>query len=180
MRRTRGRQNRYVQDDDETLNVQPLNQNASPGSSSSSTKTYQNSIGQNRRNSKPGSRNQGQRMKFRFVKKSELAPSDSEKGQLHEKVESLNINVGPEVDEENNGEGSELKSELREERDQVDCLCKEEEQEDDIQSRLDKLLMAVQEPELSEEQLRLNDQLQEDEVVLQLHYAASYADFMSG
>ncbi|CAJ1931110.1 unnamed protein product [Sphenostylis stenocarpa] len=36
--------------------------------------------------------------------------------------------------------------------------------DDDIQTRLDNLLRKIEEPELSEEQIRINDQLQQDEV----------------
>lgn len=39
---------------------------------------------------------------------------------------------------------------------------------DDIQTRLDKLLCEIEEPDLSEEQIRINDQLQQDEVEITL------------
>lgn len=40
--------------------------------------------------------------------------------------------------------------------------------EGDIQTRLDKLLCKIEEPDLSEEQIRINDQLQQDEVEITL------------
>lgn len=106
--------------------------------------------------SRPKPRNQGKRVKVRFVKKSELASSNSE---LDPSLEDLSIceeNDGARDMDQGNTGGSEKKEEEE--------VADSSKDGDSIQDRLDKLMKDMGELELSEEQLSINDQLQEDEV----------------
>ena len=60
-----------------------------------------------------------------------------------------------EEEEEGEGRGGEERSEVSESSEGMDGVF----------SRLDELQLGMQEPELSEEQLRINDELQEYEVI---------------
>ncbi|OMO93340.1 Zinc finger, RING-type [Corchorus olitorius] len=99
----------------------------------------------------------------RFVKKSELTSPKSELSSEDSKA-SLSVGVAEEVkgEQEENKEGEILESKVEESGDGIE---EDEPQDgvDDVISRLEELCLRVEEPELSEEQLRINDQLQEDE-----------------
>ncbi|GAV90100.1 IBR domain-containing protein/RWD domain-containing protein/zf-RING_2 domain-containing protein [Cephalotus follicularis] len=109
------------------------------------------------RDSKWVSRNRrGHVVKTRFVKKSDMHASKSELGSLSSEVVALNIgevNEKEERKEEEEGEG------------EGEGDREEWKSEDGVVSRLQELCLGVQEPDLSEEQLRINDQLQEDELL---------------
>ncbi|OMO77344.1 Zinc finger, RING-type [Corchorus capsularis] len=101
----------------------------------------------------------------RFVKKSELTSSKSELSSEDSKA-SLSVGVAEEVkgEQEENKESEVLESKGEESGDGIE---EDEPQDgvDDVISRLEELRLRVEEPELSEEQLRINDQLQEDELL---------------
>ncbi|WVZ12719.1 hypothetical protein V8G54_017249 [Vigna mungo] len=123
---------------------------------------------------RPTRRNRGSHqpnLKYRVVNKPEAVSSFNshsvEDGNLDVTVASLN----------HHGEEADGASELNT-VDGTDCVAGEEGGDDDddddddgdgegdIQTRLDKLLCKIEEPDLSEEQIRINDQLQQDEILV--------------
>lgn len=170
MRGTRrgGRQKNSPQND-ENLTLKPLNdppppqqeeqdlESSATSEDQTSEQTAQKSP-KNQANFKCVSRNRRDRVAKRcFVKKSELKTSqpelDSQNSSINE-VDSLNI--GGEVEED--------KEEKR--SNEADGLPKNE--VDVVESLLNELSLSVEEPELDDEQLRINDQMQEDEVIMRI------------
>ncbi|KAK7366957.1 hypothetical protein VNO80_08960 [Phaseolus coccineus] len=125
---------------------------------------------------RPARRNRGPHqpnLKYRVVNKPEaLSSSNShsvEDGNVDVTVACLNLHG------EDAGGASELN--IVNGTDRVACSSKVEEgggndddddggDNGDIQTRLDKLLCEIEEPDLSEEQIRINDQLQQDEILV--------------
>lgn len=115
---------------------------------------------QSRPNSKWVSQNQRAHVaKTTFVKKSEVGSGSEVNEQKQEEDEQKQ-------GEEEEGEGprneqTDLNEEVVEASDFTHDV-------DDVGSRLEKLVVGVEEPELSEDRLRINAQLQEDEVYLRI------------
>lgn len=104
-----------------------------------------------RRNSRGGSKNRrAHRPKPMSVDKSEVGSLNS----LDSHLGSLSIAEKVNEKEEEKEEEEEDRTEVSESSEGVDGVL----------SRWEELQLGVQEPELSEQQLRINDQLQEDEV----------------
>lgn len=164
MRRTSGRYSPHVQEDENCL---APSASSSQGPGPPLYKTHPKP-----RNSQPRRRNQGEKVKFRFVRKSELGSSNYEVDRSLEELSICeNADVTREIDQ-GNKDGSELKTEVRDERERDDVADSSKEG-DSIQGRLDKLLRNMGELELSEEQLSTNGQLQEDEVIWQFTFMLS-------
>ncbi|KAK8472192.1 hypothetical protein PHAVU_002G138700 [Phaseolus vulgaris] len=126
---------------------------------------------------RPARRNRGPHqpnLKYRVVNKPEAVSSSNSHS-----VEDANVDVTVaclNLHGEDAGGASELN--IVDGTDRVACFSKVEEgggndddddgggggDNDDIQTRLDKLLCEIEEPDLSEEQIRINDQLQQDEI----------------
>ncbi|KAJ0053667.1 hypothetical protein Pint_03484 [Pistacia integerrima] len=167
--RRRGRQQNSLQNDD-TWTLRPLNDPPPPLQEErnlESPLTYKDQTSEQtaqkspkkQENPKWVSRNRRAHVvKRRFVKKSELETSKSELGSLSNEENSL-VN---EVDALNIGE--EVKTDREEKKsNEGDGMSKNEAV--DVESILNELSLSVEEPELDDEQLRINDQLQEDELL---------------
>lgn len=83
-------------------------------------------------------------------------------GSLDSEVGSLTIDGAMDGKEESGGLAM-VNDEVGEVR-KEDCESSNDKDDDDIMGRLEKLRLGVEEPELSEEQLRINSQSQMDEV----------------
>lgn len=138
-------------------------ENLEPPTTSAAAVSFSESIpNQNRRNYRWGPRGRGgpHTIKQQFVKKSEVGSSNRD-----EKSEKREADSG--------GKGAGLKLEqINDEVVQENVVNQEEKQDsysdkaDEVQKSLEKLVLSAHEPELSEEQLKINDQAQEDEVIL--------------
>ncbi|TKY70041.1 E3 ubiquitin-protein ligase RNF14 [Spatholobus suberectus] len=102
-------------------------------------------------------------LKFRVVNKPEPLPSSDSHS-----VEDVNLDVTvtPQNRDKENIGASELNAVDYTDRMASSSKAEEGDDDDDIQARLDKLLGKIEEPELSEEQIRINDQLQQDEILV--------------
>ncbi|KAF5735038.1 NDR1/HIN1-like 8 putative isoform 1 [Tripterygium wilfordii] len=132
-------------------------------SSSSSPKSHKF-----HRNPRRVSRNRNNNaVKTRFVRKSELeSASTSELVSLNDEVGSLSLGEevnGTQEGKENEGDDSSLKIEIAREGIEEHVSG---EGVDEVVRRLEELWMGTDEPELLEEQLMINDQLQEDELLV--------------
>jgi hypothetical protein len=93
--------------------------------------------------------------KLRYVNKSELVSSPNSVSDVEKRVSPEDVNVN--VNNNNNVDDVASSSKTKEE-DNDDGI-------DIMDDRLDKLLSDIQQHELSQEQIIINDQLQQDEVV---------------
>lgn len=100
--------------------------------------------------------------KFRYVEKSELS-SSSNSIAVEERVSPEDVDVNGNSSNNNNAADDVASSSTSREGgddDDIDLI---------IDNRLDKLLSEIQQPELSIEEITINDQLQQDEVILKLN-----------
>ncbi|XP_021292412.1 E3 ubiquitin-protein ligase RNF14 isoform X1 [Herrania umbratica] len=101
--------------------------------------------------------------KPRFVKKSELISSKSELSSEDNKA-SLSVVEEVNCDEEENKGSEALESKIDGDGEEIEG-DESQNSADGVVSRFEELRLRVDEPELSEERLRINDQLQEDELL---------------
>lgn len=116
---------------------------------------------QNRRNYRGGG-TRGRRphtIKDQFVKKSEVGSLNSDEKSEEREADSGD-EVGFKLEKESNVDETVQENGVKEEIKQGSDL----DEADDVKKRLKKLVLNAEEPQLSEEQLRINDQAQEDEV----------------
>lgn len=122
---------------------------------------------QNRRNYRGGG-TRGRRphtVKHQFVKKSEVGSLNSDEKSEEREADSGD-EVGFKLEKESNGDETVQENGVKEEIKQGSDL----DEADDVKKRLKKLVLNAEEPQLSEEQLRINDQAQEDEVNSIINY----------
>ena len=163
----RHRHRRPLQIDEEVWTVKPLTDHhhlsppcSPPSDDSSATATSTApaiasvpTIGM-RQNSRSVSKNRrAHRPKPMSVNKSEVGSLNSLDSQLG------SLRIAEKVNEK-----EEEKEEEEEEEDRTEVSESSDQGVDGVLSRWEELQLGVQEPELSEQQLRINDQLQEDEV----------------
>jgi E3 ubiquitin-protein ligase RNF14 len=99
--------------------------------------------------------------KLRYVNKSELVSSPNSVSDVEKRVSPEDVNVN--VNNNNNNVDDVASSSKTKEEDNDDGI-------DIMDDRLDKLLSDIQQPELSQEQIIINDQLQQDEVFIKFKY----------
>ncbi|KAK7307320.1 hypothetical protein VNO77_40265 [Canavalia gladiata] len=162
MRRTRGKQHHApAAADDESFTAKP------------SSSHYNHNLGPPN-HPRPAWRNRGPqqhtKLKFRVVNKSEPVPSSSSHSATVGEAVNITDTVSPQNRDKEDGGASELNTVVKvideTDRGSSSTKAKEEDYDIDIQARLDKLLGHIEEPELSEEQIRINDQLQQDEILV--------------
>ncbi|KAJ8773953.1 hypothetical protein K2173_009384 [Erythroxylum novogranatense] len=116
-----------------------------------------------RRNTKWASHNsQKHGPKQVFVEKSKFNPSNSQVGSLDSEVSSPNTEPSSVGLESKKLDGFDSKNQ---ESLNTDNSCEPEKVIENVETRLVELYSRLEEPELSEEQLRINDQQQEDELL---------------
>ncbi|KAG6684454.1 hypothetical protein I3842_12G064700 [Carya illinoinensis] len=106
-------------------------------------------------------------VKPKFVKVSQLGSPNSEVGSLNSldsDIGSLNIEQKVNTKQEKGGDEEEGEGQERDWRETIK-MSESVEDVDGIFSRLEEFQLGVEEPELSEEQLKINDQLQGDELL---------------
>lgn len=142
-------------------------ENLEPPTTSAAAVSFSESIpddgksNQNRRNSRWGPRGRHPRtIKQQFVKKSEVGFSNRVEKRDEGEADSGEKGPGLKL-EECNDEEVVQESGVNQEGKQVSDLDKAE----DVQKRLEKLVLSAHEPKLSEEQLKINDQAQQDELL---------------
>lgn len=120
-----------------------------------------------RQNSKGVSKNRrAHAVKRKYVKKSDLVSSNNDVGSLNSlDSEKRCLSIGEKVNEmEEKGKKEEAEGKRKCEGETIE-VSESSDGVDEVLSRLEELQLGVEEPELSEQQLRINDQLQEDEVI---------------
>ncbi|KAH1234482.1 E3 ubiquitin-protein ligase RNF14 [Glycine max] len=122
-----------------------------------------------RRNRGPQQHHHHQNLQYRVVSMPEPAPSSSNS---HSVEDNVNVEATGTPQNRHNKDGAGA-SEINtvDGSDRVASSSKAEEGDGDdnddyIQARVDKLLCKIEEPELSEEQIRINDQSQQDEILV--------------
>jgi hypothetical protein len=98
--------------------------------------------------------------KLRYVNKSELVSSPNSVSDVEKRVSPEDVNVN--VNNNNNNVDDVASSSKTKEEDNDDGI-------DIMDDRLDKLLSDIQQHELSQEQIIINDQLQQDEVFIKFN-----------
>ncbi|RDY12418.1 E3 ubiquitin-protein ligase RNF14, partial [Mucuna pruriens] len=113
---------------------------------------------------RPTQRNRGPQLQFHVVNKPE--PVSSSNSHSAEDV-NVDVTVTPQNRDHEDSGASELNTVDDADRVASSSMAGEGDDDDNnIQARLDKLLSKIEEPELSEEQSRINDQLQQDEILV--------------